>query len=213
MRHVSLTNADLLAGEERIAAWQRTQPRIGHWMQTASGRAYWPLDPRPEEVFIEDIAAGLSRECRYGGHIRDDIAHYSVAEHSVLASYLVPAEHAFAALMHDAPEGYIKDIPRPVKVDLGGYAEIEAANWRAIANRFGLAYDLHQCVHDADVAMLFAERAAVMAPLLDPELEASWGMGLTTPLYCAPRRIEGWSARRARWRFLERFDQLGGRER
>ncbi len=188
--------------------WNRSVGRIGHWMQTASGRAYWPLDPLSDEVFIEDIAAGLSRECRYGGHIREDVDHYSVAEHSVLASYLVPREHAFAALMHDAAEGYVKDLPRPIKVDLPQYQRIEDLNWRAIALRFGLPFTLHECVKHADTAMLFAERKAVMAPLLDSELESSWGMGLVTPLYCDPMKIECLSRRRARWRFLERFEEL-----
>ena len=47
-----------------------------------------------------------------------------------------------------------------------------------------------------------------MAPLLDPKLDSSWGMGLETPLWMDPKKIEGWSARRARWRFLERFEEL-----
>lgn len=184
------------------------RPRKGHWMQTASGRAYWPLDPQPEEVFIEDIAAGLSRECRFGGQVRDEIEHYSVAEHSVLGSYLVEPEHAFKFLMHDSPEGLLKDFPRPIKVDMPQYQRIEHLNWVAIATRFGLPLELPQCVKDADIAMLFAEREAVMAPLLDSTLERSWGMGLVTPLWFDPQKIECWSPRRARWRFLERFHEL-----
>lgn len=185
--------------------------RKGHWMQTATGRAYWPLDPRPDEVFIQDIAAGLSRECRYGGHLRDEVDHYSVAEHCVLGSYLVPRECAFAFLMHDSPEGYIKDVPRPIKVDLPGYKHIELLNWTAIAFRFGLPTRLPQCVKEADTAMLFAERVAVMAPLQDQRPESSWGMGLVTPLWMDPEKIHCWSARRARLEFLDRFYELGGK--
>ncbi len=55
----------------------------GDWMQTATGRQFWPMDPRPHEVFIEDIAHALSMICRFGGHCR---RFYSVAEHSVLIS-------------------------------------------------------------------------------------------------------------------------------
>lgn len=44
--------------------------RRGDWMQLASGQPFWPLDPRPEEIHIEDIAAALSKLCRYGGHCK-----------------------------------------------------------------------------------------------------------------------------------------------
>lgn len=182
--------------------------RKGHWMQTATGRAYWPLDPRPEEIFIEDVAAGLSRECRFGGQLREDVDHYSVAEHSVLGSYLVPQEHAFEFLMHDSPEGLIKDLLRPIKVDMPDYQRIERLNWAAFSVRFRLPLELPQCVKDADIAMLFAEREAVMAPLLDATLERSWGMGLVTPLWFDPYKIECWTPRCARRRFLERFHEL-----
>lgn len=54
--------------------------RVGDWMQTYSGRAFWPLDPRPEEIELDDIAHALSLQCRFGGHCR---WFYSVAEHSI----------------------------------------------------------------------------------------------------------------------------------
>ena len=43
--------------------------RYGGWMQVYSGGKFYPLDPRPEEIFIEDIAHSLSLLCRYVGHI------------------------------------------------------------------------------------------------------------------------------------------------
>ncbi len=75
--------------------------RIGNWLQTYSGIAYWPLDPRPEEVTIEDIAHHLSLICRFGGAVR---RFYSVVEYSVLVSRVGPPVYALQCLLHDATE-------------------------------------------------------------------------------------------------------------
>ena len=60
--------------------------RGGGWLQTWSGRMFWPLDPRDDEVDICDIAHALAHQCRFGGHCR---RFYSVAEHCVLLSHAV----------------------------------------------------------------------------------------------------------------------------
>ena len=39
----------------------------GHWMQLVSGKPFFPLDPRPEDIDINDIAHALSMVCRFGG--------------------------------------------------------------------------------------------------------------------------------------------------
>lgn len=178
--------------------------RKGHWMQLASGRAFWPIDPLPEEVFIEDIAHALGMQCRYGGHCR---TFYSVAEHSIHVSHLVPQEHALAALLHDATEAYCVDVPRPLKQELKGYREIEARLWAAVAIRFGVNPCLSEYVHDADVAMLFAEQEQLMLP----SPREDWGMGLTTPITARPR-IFGYLPGRATAKFLARFYELAPME-
>jgi len=142
-------------------ATETVSARKGDWMQTASGKAFWPLDPRPEEVCINDIATALSNECRFGGQIKH---HYSVAQHSIYVSHLVPREHALAGLMHDAAEAYCKDIPRPIKQYLTGYAEMEERIWHAIADRFGIDRVLPDCVKVADDAVLLAERDQLLVP-------------------------------------------------
>lgn len=45
--------------------------RRGDWFQTFLGEMFYPGDPRPEEVFIHDIAHALSNVCRFAGHCRD----------------------------------------------------------------------------------------------------------------------------------------------
>ncbi len=89
--------------------------RLGKYIQTASGRLFWPLDPRTEEVVIQDIAHALSNMVRWTGHVSQ---FYSVAQHAVMVSELVEsvAPHlALAALHHDSAEAYLSDICSPTK--------------------------------------------------------------------------------------------------
>lgn len=141
-------------GTVRAFGQQAAPPptRKGDWMQTYSGRKFWPLDPRPEEVHIEDIAHSLSLQCRYAGHC---IRFYSVAEHSVhIARWLDKNYGALTALhglLHDATEAYLVDMPRPVKADMPWYKAMEQRVWRqAVAPAFELAELLPAAVHEAD---------------------------------------------------------------
>lgn len=105
----------------------------GDWIQTYSGRAFYPLAPYPQDVCIEDIAHALSQLCRFGGHCR---RFYSVAEHSVLLSRVVVPEFQLWALLHDASEAYLVDVPRPIKKQLPAYVEAERRVMAAICARF-----------------------------------------------------------------------------
>ena len=92
-------------------------PAPGPYIQTVSGRWVNPFDPDPEQLDAGDIARALANQCRFGGHCR---VFYSVAQHSVIISRLVEerggdVEDAFAALMHDATEAYLGDMPHPLK--------------------------------------------------------------------------------------------------
>jgi len=111
---------------------------MGPWMQTYSGNAFYPLDPRPEDIFIEDIIAGLSKMCRYSGQCNK---FYSVAEHSVIVSHYVRNENALAGLLHDASEAYINDVPRPVKDQMPIYNMIERRIMDAVYRKFGIELD------------------------------------------------------------------------
>jgi hypothetical protein len=93
--------------------------RKGSWQQTFTGRQFWPCDPRPEDVCLEDIAHHLALMCRFGGACR---VFYSVAEHSVRVAELVwdrtngDREAALAGLLHDASEAYLVDIPKTTQI-------------------------------------------------------------------------------------------------
>ena len=131
------------------------------YMLTFTGAVYRPTHPRVEDVRIVDIAHHLSNCCRYSGACR---RFYSVAEHSVLVSHVVPPEHALQGLLHDATEAYLHDITRALKYSwlMWGYRVLEARNWRVIAERFGVPVLMHREVKDADDAVLLAERLALM---------------------------------------------------
>jgi hypothetical protein len=135
--------------------------RVGDWSLLFTGRQFWPLSPRVEDIDIDDIAHALSNLCRFGGHCRQ---FYSVAQHSVLVSRLVPRHLAFIGLMHDATEAYIGDMVRPLKYSLSQFLEIEEAVWRVIARRFDLPFHVPPQVKEADDVALVTERRDLMVP-------------------------------------------------
>lgn len=111
-----------------------TRPDNG-WILTFTGRRFWPLDPRPEDVALEDIAHALSMKCRYSGHCTK---FYSVAQHSRIVSYHVPEGLEQHGLLHDAGETWLPDVPRPIKASIPGFDKMEARIMRAVYERFGL---------------------------------------------------------------------------
>lgn len=170
--------------------------RKGNWMQVFSGRQFYPLDPRPEEIDITDIAHALSLQCRYAGHC---LNFYSVAEHSYHMSHIVPPEHALTGLLHDATEAYCIDIIRPLKPHLPGHAEIEANLWSAIAARYGLPPVMPDVVKHYDTAILHAEREQNMFPT-----DHDWSLPPEKP----DVEIHCWDPPVAKRMFLERFMEL-----
>src|SRR5690606_4110631 len=80
------------------------------------------FDPTPEMICIEDIAHALAHQCRFAGHVK---RFYSVAQHSVMCSRMVDRLYQMEALLHDASEAYLLDIPKPIKEKIVGYKEME----------------------------------------------------------------------------------------
>lgn len=83
---------------------------------TYTGKTFDFLNPKPEDVCIEDIAHSLANICRYTGHVRK---FYSVAQHCVLAAKADSPSNPLQRLLHDADEAYIGDIVSPWKQLLG----------------------------------------------------------------------------------------------
>ncbi|WP_231359937.1 HD family hydrolase [Escherichia coli] len=125
------------------------------FIQTLSGKHFDYLNAQTDDVDIEDIATALSNICRFAGHLPE---FYSVAQHSVLCSQIVPEEYAFEALMHDAAEAYCQDIPAPLKRLLPDYRRIETLVDDLIRSKFGLPLHQSDLVKYADLTMLATER-------------------------------------------------------
>lgn len=137
----------------------------GDWLQTFTGRQFFLFDPRAEDVCIEDIAHALSLLCRYAGHCR---SFYSVAEHSLLVESAMKTNDVrmrLGALLHDAAEAYLVDVPRPLKRHLLPYGEIELNVEVAIADKFDLYWPIKQpAIAALDNRILLDERAQIMTP-------------------------------------------------
>lgn len=113
------------------------------------------LNPTPLMVNIYDIAHSLAHLCRFGGHTSE---FYSVAQHSNHCYELCKEpELRMAMLMHDASEAYLIDVPRPVKVKLDNYKEIEDRLMTVIAEKYGFEWPLHPKVKEMDEQVLRLE--------------------------------------------------------
>ena len=177
------------------------QERIGDWIQTYSGGQVWPLDPRPEEIFIEDIAHALAHQCRFSGHCEE---FYSVAQHSVLVSEQLHGVEALWGLLHDASEAYLVDLPRPLKRfgEIGRlYKEAETKLMKAICIRFGLPEEEPEGVRYFDNALLTTEQRDLMKK--PPQAWSETTPPLSGKIYPVPPSV-------AEWKFMERFWKLNG---
>jgi hypothetical protein len=120
------------------------------------------FNPDMSVVTPERLARVLSHLCRFNGHTP---FHYSVAQHSFYCAREIirqtgDAQLALEALMHDAAEAFLADIPRPIKYSAGFdvYRSLDDDLTEQIFAHFGLRYPLHQDVKEADNRMLLTER-------------------------------------------------------
>jgi hypothetical protein len=171
--------------------------RLGtNYIETFTGKRFWPLNPIWEDIDIIDIAHALSNKCRYTGHTR---WFYSVAQHSHLMSYHVPRHYALEALLHDACEAYLPDLAFPIRGAFDGFAEAEERVHRAVAERFNLIFPWPKEVKDVDRRITRDEARTLM------KTQGRYWPGSTVSLGIqiverAPREVER--------SFLDRYDRL-----
>lgn len=145
---------------------------------------------------IDDIALCLSSQPRWGGGARP---WYSVAEHSVMASRLVPKHLAYAALMHDSEE-FFGDWPTPVKFMLDyDYVKQRLYPVKAALRRWFGFQDDDPAVKHVDLVC----RATELRDLLPPSW-MDWGY-LPEP---HPDKIVPVGPDRAYALFLDRFEEV-----
>ncbi|MEI8395214.1 MAG: hydrolase [Rhodospirillaceae bacterium] len=154
------------------------------------------LAPDATGLPITDIAQCLASQPRWGGAVRP---WYSVAEHSVMVSRLVPPAQAYSALMHDSEE-FLGDWPSPVKVMLDReYVKQRLRPVKdALRRRFGFQDDVSIIKHVDLVCM-----ATELRDLLPPAW-MDWGH-LPPP---HPDKIIPVGPERAYTLFLERYEEL-----
>jgi hypothetical protein len=134
-------------------------------IRTNSGIYMNVFEPSIDMISIEDIGHALSHQCRFGGHLPQ---FYSVAQHSFICQSMIEPEHKLAALLHDASEAYLLDIPSPIKHRLMDYKEIEDRLMRMIAEKFQFQYPLYKRIKEIDQQVLQIEWDGLMLQNIKP---------------------------------------------
>ena len=176
-----------------------TEKKMHSWIPTHTGGRFNLLKPRTEDVNILDIAHGLAQKVRYNGQGN---TFYSVAQHAVICSIFVEPEFQKIALLHDANEAYLPDIPTPVKEVIRGWRELEEHLESFIFPAFGLDAKIpeevkvidHRLVLDEAKELGFDTQDWIYAEKYEP-------LGISiTPLEWRP----------AEFLFISRFNLLFG---
>lgn len=131
------------------------------YILTYKKKEFYPLEPRVEDIDIEDIAHALSLLCRANGHFKH---FYSVGQHSINCAMEAIARGysdrvVLGCLIHDASEAYLADITRPVKKHLQKYLEIEDKLQGLIFEKWipSLTGDEIKLIFEIDDAILYYE--------------------------------------------------------
>jgi len=175
----------------------------GPQIQTASGKYFDLLTPHPSTVNVYDIAAALSKICRFTGHCN---SFYSVAQHSVMVSFLVGPQLARWGLFHDAAEAYLGDVATPLKQLLPDYKAIEERVEHVVWRKFGLEPPMPPQIKVADLIMLATEKRDLMPQVDGPAWAVLDGVA---PMQA---RLYPWNPDFAEQMFIERASELTERK-
>ncbi|WP_407473485.1 YfbR-like 5'-deoxynucleotidase [Sulfitobacter sp. PM12] len=146
---------------------------------------------------VEVIAHSLAMQCRFTGHCS---RFYSVAEHSVHASHIVPPELSLIALLHDGAEAFCGDMAKPLKEMLPEYKAIEERIEAALFQHLGIELPLPSEIKTADRAMLAVEQGRAMGN--------ADGWHYTHGVSAARVELQFWTPDEAKSQFLARYESL-----
>lgn len=135
-----------------------------NFIHTYTGRAFYSLEPRQEDISIIDIAHALSNQCRYSGHTKQ---FYSTAQHCCLLANYVENERqgsptdVLNILLHDSAEAYLVDVPRPIKQHMPEYRKWDYNLTLAIRKWVGLDDQIPKWQDELDSRIIQDERVAL----------------------------------------------------
>lgn len=164
------------------------------YIRTYSDKMFDYSNINPNQIDINDIAQALSQIPRWLGHT-DKL--YSVAQHCCWC-YDNTDGNKLEALMHDATEAYVSDIPSPLKALLPDYKNIENKVATQIALKFRFNYPYSHNTHIVDKQALYFERTNVKK--LDNDYIP---LDKNISKFC---NIKHWSSKKAKKEFLKRFN-------
>ena len=166
------------------------------WITTYSGRQFFITRATVDDIYIEDIAHGLSNICRYVGQCK---VFYSVAEHSVRMCELAPDNLKLPVLLHDASEAYLGDLSSLVKHFLPLYKKMEDYLLNVIFAKYSIKWDpaiktLDEWIRAPEVLSLFPAHSGWVLNRSGGERDYS--------------DIVPWYPKRAEKKFLKMFKRL-----
>lgn len=133
-------------------------------IETTSGRWFDFANPKIDDIYFEDIAKSLSKEQRFTNFLDYE---WSVLQHVLLVTFLTKTLYKgnqldmYAALHHDDPEAYFRDLPTPLKQMLPEYQRFYNKTARVIATKAGMPFDdlihLPEIVKKADKISMYIE--------------------------------------------------------
>jgi len=190
-----------------------------------SGRIVFPLHLKSDQVLITDIAHHLSHICRFAGATD---SFYSVAEHSVRVLRYVGRNRFLYirrwALMHDAAEAYLGDVPASYKDRVyfrmdcqtkderfrtetyyATFRTVERMVMDEIKKAVGMEGSKPDLVEQADLVLRATERESLSNGLNGVELEPL-AADLPDPLTTT---IRPWGIVKAKSEFLKEAENLG----
>lgn len=169
------------------------------YIGTYTDKHFHFLSPSEDEIDIEDISHALSMNCRFNGHVK---YFYSVAEHSCIIADIVhqrtgDVKETLSALLHDASEAYLCDIPRPLKPYLTNYMEMEKTIELVIQSKYDITAKT-KLIEYLDCNIV-ADEAAQLFKTVPTWVDHYVRLGV---------KIHKWTPEQASVEFLRRFNEL-----